>query len=52
MNWFDWLLAAWMIFGTCAMFSQIGKPRDPITEGLAYTVLVINMLIILGLALT
>lgn len=52
MNWFDWILAAWLIFGTCITFSMIGKHRPPITEGLAYFALFINMLIILGLALT
>jgi hypothetical protein len=51
MNWFDWTLIAWLALGVLSAIALIGKPRKPITPGVAVTTLVINGALAAGVVL-
>lgn len=46
MNWLFWLLPALYTIGALATVASVGKPRKPITPGLAATVVATNGLLI------
>jgi hypothetical protein len=48
MTWFDWILVAWLTLGVVLTIALIGKPRKPITPGVAVATLVINSALVLG----
>jgi len=48
---FDWLICLLMGAGALLNVRDVGKPRDPITPGLAALVVLINFAIILGIVL-
>lgn len=52
MNWFDWALLSWLTFGTVCTIALIGKPRGPITPGVAVITLLINSALALGAVMT
>jgi len=49
MNWFLYALAAWNILGALTVVATVGKPRGPITPGLAVILVAINLGIAAGL---
>lgn len=51
MNWFDWTLIAWLALGVLSAIALIGKPRKPVTPGVAVTTLLINGALVAGVVL-
>lgn len=43
-----WLMSAYVGFGACATVLSIGKPRQPVTPGLALAALVVSALMFAG----
>jgi len=48
MTWFAWTLVGWLTLGVVASIAVIGKPRQPVTPGLAVATLVINGFLVWG----
>lgn len=46
MTWILWVVVALLAFGTVVSITQVGKPREPVTPGVAATTVVIQGLII------
>jgi hypothetical protein len=51
MTWFDWALIAWLALGGLAAVALVGKPRKPLTPGVAVATILINALIVVGLVM-
>lgn len=51
MTWFDWALTAWLALGALAVVALVGKPRKPLTPGIAATTVLINALIVVGVVM-
>lgn len=50
MNVFAWILVAWFTLGAFVTIATIGKPKPPVTPGVAMIVVIFN-LILIGLVL-
>lgn len=46
MDWILWLVVVLLVFSTVTSITQIGKPREPLTPGVAATTVVLQGLII------
>ena len=51
MTWFDWTLVAWLALGALASVALVGKPRKPLTPGVAVATVLINALIVVGVVM-
>jgi hypothetical protein len=45
-NWSDWLIVGWLVFGFMLMLSVIGKPRKPVEPSTAVVAFVIDAILI------
>ncbi|MFE3202234.1 hypothetical protein [Embleya sp. NPDC059237] len=52
MIWFLYALIGYVALGTLLVLAAIGKPRQPITNGTAMYVVLVNAAIIVGLVMT
>jgi hypothetical protein len=48
MTWFEYLLISLLSLNVIVMILMVGKPREPVTPGVAVVTLVINSALILG----
>lgn len=50
LTWFSFVLVAWFVYSAVLVWRAVGKPRQPITQGVAVVTIVVTVLLVLGVA--